>query len=154
MVISKLNIDKIEKNLSLIQGYLSELKELSKITEEKFLADRRNSAAGESYLRRSLESVFDIGRHILAKSYGFKELEYKKIALELEKKGIVDKEYASVLLKMAGYRNRMVHLYQEITPEEIYGILKSHLPDIDRFVLEIFRFLEDYKKVSATKEQE
>jgi uncharacterized protein YutE (UPF0331/DUF86 family) len=153
MVISKLNIDKIKRNLSLIQEYLSELKELSKITEEKFLADRINSAAGESYLRRSLESVFDIGRHILAKSYGFKELEYKKIALELGKKGVLDKEYASVLLKMAGYRNRMVHLYQEITPEEIYGILKSHLSDIDRFVSEISRFLEDYKKAIPIREQ-
>jgi uncharacterized protein YutE (UPF0331/DUF86 family) len=140
-----LNIDKIERTLSLIQEFLSELRELSRITEEAFLTDKRNPAAAESYLRRSLESVFDIGRHILAKSYGFKELEYKKIALELEKKGVVDKEYASVLLKMAGYRNRMVHLYQEITPEEIYGILKSHLSDIDRFVSEIFRFIEDYK---------
>ncbi len=145
MVISKLNIDKIEKNLLLIQEFLSGLKELSCISEADFLSDKRNPASAESYLRRSLESVFDIGRHILAKSYGFKELEYKKIALELGKKGVVDKEYASILLKMAGYRNRMVHLYQEITPEEIYGILKSHLSDIDRFVSEIFRFLEDYK---------
>jgi len=154
MVISKLNIDKIEKNLLLIQEFLSGLKELSCISEADFLSDKRNPASAESYLRRSLESVFDIGRHILAKSYGFKELEYKKIALELGKKGVVDKEYASVLLKMAGYRNRMVHLYQEITPEEIYGILKSHLSDIDRFVSEIFRFLEDYKKGLAAKEQE
>jgi len=154
MVISKLNIDKIEKNLLLIQEFLSGLKELSCISEADFLSDRRNPASAESYLRRSLESVFDIGRHILAKSYGFKELEYKKIALELGKKGVVDKEYASVLLKMAGYRNRMVHLYQEITPEEIYGILKSHLSDIDRFVSEIFRFLEDYKKgLAAVKER-
>ncbi len=32
------------------------------------LSDRRNPAAAESYLRRSLEAIFDIGRHILAKS--------------------------------------------------------------------------------------
>jgi len=154
MVISKLHIDKIERNLSLIQEFLSGLKELSGISEVDFLSDKRNPASAESYLRRSLEAVFDIGRHILAKSYGVKELEYKKIALELGEKGIVDKEYVRALLKMAGYRNRMVHLYQEITPEEIYGILKNHLSDIDRFVSEIFRFLEDYKKVLATKEQE
>ncbi len=146
MVISKLNIDKIEKNLSLIQEFLSELKELSKMGENDFLSDRRNPAAAESFLRRSLESVFDIGRHILAKSYGFKELEYKKIALELGEKGIVEKGYARTLLKMAGYRNRMVHLYQEITPKEIYSILKNHLQDIERFITEISVFIENYKK--------
>jgi uncharacterized protein YutE (UPF0331/DUF86 family) len=145
MVISKLHIDKIENNLSLIQEFLSGLRKLSRFSKKDFLSDHRNPASAESYLRRCLESVFDIGRHILAKSYGFKELEYKKIAMELGEKGIVDKEYTKVLLKMAGYRNRMVHLYHEITPEEIYGILRDHLSDIDRFVSEIFRFIENYK---------
>lgn len=150
MVISKLNIDRIENNLLLIQEFLSRLRRLSRLSEEDFLSDHRNPASAESYLRRCLESVFDIGRHILAKSYGFKELEYKKIAIELGAKGVVDKEYANVLLKMAGYRNRMVHLYHEITPGEIYKILWDHLSDIDRFVLEISRFIEDYKKQAPT----
>ena len=132
MVISNLHIDKIEKNLSVIQEFLEELRKLSILKDGDFLSDRRNSAAAESYLRRSLEAVFDTGRHILAKTYGFKELEYKKIALELGEKGIVDKEYSRTLVKMAGYRNRMVHLYHEVSPEEIYSILKEHLSDIER----------------------
>jgi uncharacterized protein YutE (UPF0331/DUF86 family) len=146
MVISKLNIDKIERNLSLIQEFLLELKNLSSLSKDEFLSDKRNPAAAESYLRRSLETIFDIGRHILAKSYGFKELEYKNIARELGDKGIVDKEYSNTLVKMAGYRNRMVHLYHEITSEEIYNILTDHLSDIERFISEIVRFIENYKK--------
>jgi len=150
MVISRLNIDKIEKNLSLIQEFLLELKNLSSIPKDEFLSDKRNPAAGESYLRRSLEAIFDIGRHILAKSYGFKELEYKKIARELGDKGIVDKEYSTVLVKMAGYRNRMVHLYHEVTPEELYHILINHLTDLERFISEIGKFIEGYKKTLNT----
>lgn len=146
MVISRLHTDRIEKNLSLIQGFLSELKNLSEIPEEEFLKDKRNPAAAESYLRRSLEAVFDIGRHILSKSYGFKELEYKKIAMGLGERGVVDMEYAGTLLKMAGYRNRMVHLYHEVAPHEIYNILQEHLSDIDRFIPEIVSFLESYKR--------
>ncbi|MBI3399097.1 MAG: DUF86 domain-containing protein [Deltaproteobacteria bacterium] len=148
MVISRLHIDKIERNLSLIQEFLSELKRLSQTPENEFLRDKRNPAATESYLRRSLEAAFDIGRHILAKSYGFKELEYKKIALELGERGVVDKEYAATLLEMAGYRNRMVHLYHEVTPHELYDILKNHLSDIERFISEIASFIESYKKGS------
>lgn len=146
MVISRLQTDKIERNLSLIQEFLIELKKLSLMTADEFLSDRRNAAAAESYLRRSLEAVFDIGRHILAKSYGFKELEYKNIALELGEKGFVDKEYSKTLVKMAGYRNRMVHLYHEISSEEIYQILKSRLFDIEKFIVEIVGFIERYKK--------
>lgn len=146
MVISRLQTDKIERNLSLIQEFLIELKRLALITEEEFLSDRRNPAAAESYLRRSLEAVFDIGRHILAKSYGLKELQYKSIAIELGEKGIVNKEYSKTLIKMAGYRNRMVHLYHEISSKEIYEILKSHLSDIEKFIVEIVGFIERYKK--------
>jgi uncharacterized protein YutE (UPF0331/DUF86 family) len=152
MVISKLNIDKIWKTLSLIQECIVELKGLSAMPEKEFLSDKRNPAAGESYLRRSLEAIFDIGRHLLAKSYGFKDLEYKKIAIELGEKGIVEKEYSRILMKMAGYRNRMVHLYHEVGPEEIYDILKNHLFDIEQFVGTMATFIETYKKgVNDTK---
>lgn len=154
MVISRLHIDKIEKNLSLIQEFLAELKGLSMLPEEEFLSDKRNPAAAESYLRRSLEAIFDVSRHILAKSYGFKELEYKKIATELREKGIVDREYSRTLMKMAGYRNRMVHLYHEISPMEIYDILKGNLSDIERFVSEIASFIEKYRKISREFKKE
>jgi uncharacterized protein YutE (UPF0331/DUF86 family) len=146
MVISRLNVDKIEKNLSLIQEFILKLRRLSTLPLDEFLSDYRNPASAESYLRRSLEAIFDTGRHILAKTYGFKDLEYKVIAKELGDKGVVDREYSRVLVKMAGYRNRMVHLYHEISSEEIYRIMRDHLPDIERFIKEMGRFLEDYKK--------
>jgi uncharacterized protein YutE (UPF0331/DUF86 family) len=152
MVISKLNIDKIARILSLIQECIAEMKRLSMMQEEEFLSDKRNPAAGESYLRRSLEAMFDVGRHILAKSYGFKDLEYKKIAIELGEKGVVEEEYSRILMKMAGYRNRMVHLYQEIGPEEIYDILKNHISDIEQFVGKIASFIDTYKKEVNDKE--
>jgi uncharacterized protein YutE (UPF0331/DUF86 family) len=46
--------------------------------EEKtaFLADRHKIAAAESYLRRALEALFDIGRHILAKRFACPATEY------------------------------------------------------------------------------
>lgn len=52
----------------------------------------------------------------------------------------------STLMKMAGYRNRMVHLYYEVSSKEIYDILKNHLSDIERFIPEIVSFLDDYRK--------
>lgn len=149
MVISRLRIDRIEKNLSLVQEFLIELKKLSSMSEEEFLSDRRNPAAAESYLRRSLEATFDVSRHILAKSYGLKDIEYKKLALELGEKGIIEKGYSRTLMKMAGYRNRLVHLYHEVGPHEIFDILKNHLSDIERFVTEIVGFIENYKKKVA-----
>jgi uncharacterized protein YutE (UPF0331/DUF86 family) len=146
MVISNLNTDRIIELLRFIETCVQELRPFAAMIKEEFLSDRKNPPFVESYLRRSLEAVFDIGRHILAKTYGFKEIEYKVIAKELGERKIISKELSDVLYTMAGYRNRMVHFYREITPEELYHITSNNLKDFDSFVREIAAFLRAYKE--------
>jgi len=106
-----------------------------------FASDDVRTAAAESYLRRSLEAVFDIGRHLVAKS-GYRRLasEYKSIAKGLVEIGAVGGELGEKLVDMAGYRNRLVDLYDEVTADELYSILSSELEDFRRFV----RAIRDY----------
>lgn len=145
MVISKLNLNKIHENLNLIGEFLERLKRLSKLPKDGFLSDERNPAAAESFLRRCIEAIFDVGRHILSKSFSFRSLEYKEVAKELGDKGIVSKKYSQILVKMAGYRNRMVHFYREILPEELYDILQNELIDIEKFIKEMDIFIKKYR---------
>jgi uncharacterized protein YutE (UPF0331/DUF86 family) len=144
MVISRLNIPRVRENLSLIGSFLEKLGRLAKYSKREFLTDERNPAAAESFLRRSIEAMFDISRHILSKSYEFKSLECKDVALALGAKKVVSPEYADTLVKMAGYRNRMVHYYKEIKPDELYDILRKDLGDIERFLVEIEKFIQVY----------
>jgi len=106
------------------------LQDLPIHTKKKFLFNKHNIAAAESYLRRALEALFDIGRHILAKKFGAPVTEYKEISKSLFERKILRKKDADVLRKMAGYRNRMVHFYHEISPEELQEICAYHLNDI------------------------
>ncbi len=145
MVISKLNLNRIQENLNLIGVFLEKLRRLSRISKKDFLSDERNPAATESFLRRCIEAIFDIGRHILSKSFSYKSLEYKEVANTLGEKGVVSKDYAEILIKMAGYRNRMVHFYKEILPEELHDILLYELKDIESFLKEIEIFIHKYK---------
>jgi len=145
MVISSLNIGRILELLRYMENCIQELKPFSTMTREEFLSDRRNPPFVESYLRRSLEVVFDIGRYILSKTYGFKEIEYRAIAKELGKRQMITFELSDELSKMAGYRNRMVHFYKEVTPEELYGIVVNDPKDFDRFAKEIVAFIKAYE---------
>lgn len=146
MVISKLNLPKIDRDLALIQEYLLELEKLAPRSWADFQADPLYAAAAESFLRRTLEAVFDINRHIVAKSFGKKELEYKALGRVLGEKKVFSKTMVEKLVKMAGYRNRMVHFYKEITPKELHRILKKDLPDVRLFVTELDRFLQRYHR--------
>lgn len=145
MVISNLNIKLIEDRLGFINEAIAKLKRLSTYKEEEFLKED-NPAIAESYLKRSLEAVFDIGRHIIAKTAGKAIVEYKEIAKALGDKGILSSYCSKSLILMAGYRNRLIHFYNEIEDRELYTILKEGLTDIERFVKEIRGFIIALKK--------
>ena len=51
-----------------------------------------------------------------------------------------------MLIKIAGYRNRMVHFYKEIKDRELYDILQNDLGDVEKFLKEMEIFLRKYKK--------
>lgn len=129
--------------LSMIAEYCKELVLLKELPEEEFL-ENRNSAAAESFLRRSLEAVFDIGRHILAKT-GYLDLakEYKSIALGLGEKKVVSGQLSATLIEMAGYRNRLVHLYHMVSNEELYRIIQNHLADLIEFCRQISLYIKE-----------
>ena len=109
---------------------LGALRDLPLKNKGEFLQSRHNVAAAESYLRRSLEALFDIGRHILAKRFAFPATEYKEIARGLLDKKILNEDEAELMRKMAGYRKRMAHFYNEITPDELHEICRGHLDEI------------------------
>jgi uncharacterized protein YutE (UPF0331/DUF86 family) len=140
-----LNIKLIEDRLGFIVKSISKLKKLSSLTDEDFLEDDRPAVA-ESYLRRSLEAIFDIGRHIIAKSAGKGLVEYKEIAIALGQIEVITNQLAERLKLMAGYRNRLVHFYHEVTEKELYLIVKNNLSDIESFVKEIKTFIEKYRE--------
>src|SRR3990172_10841983 len=145
MVISNLNTIRVLELIRFIERCTEELKPFSKMNEKDFLSDKKNPPYVESYLRKSLEAVFDIGRHILAKSYGFKEIEYKTIARELGNRKVISEELSEVLIKMAGYRNRMVQWFREVTSEELHQIILNNMEDFDRFNREVSSFINRYE---------
>ncbi len=117
-----------------IRRMLDSMRQIPAGSIDEFLADDRNAASMESYLRRTLEALFDLGRHILAKGFAEGILEYKGIAEALSRNGVLSKEESAHLVKMAGYRNRMTHFYAEVTGQELYSIRSGHLDEIDALV--------------------
>jgi uncharacterized protein YutE (UPF0331/DUF86 family) len=107
-----------------------------------FSRDPRMIAAGESYLRRALEAVLDLGRHVLAKGFGLAVPEYAAIAEQLGSQNVLSAGPAADLKRMAGYRNRMVHEYDVVTPPELYIILSQRMVELEGVVDAIRSWLE------------
>lgn len=131
MIASAVRAEIAAEKLSYIRTMVEAIRGLPLSSYDGFSADTRNAAAAESYLRRALEALFDLGRHILAKAFAAAPAEYKEIAEGLTQKGVLSKEDGRILREMAGYRNRMVHFYHEIGERELYDICRVRLTDIE-----------------------
>jgi len=130
MTSGKINDRVVVQRVQCIKQMREAIKDLPIQDKKEFLENPHNVAAAESYLRRALEALFDIGRHILARKFAYPAAEYKEIASGLFEKKILSRKDADLLRQMAGYRNRMVHFYHEISPEELYDICSHHLDEI------------------------
>ena len=128
-----------------IREAIAAMRELPLADRQVFLGNKHNIAAAESYLRRSLEALFDVGRHILAKGFAYPATEYKEIASGLFEKSVIGKADADLMRKMAGYRNRMVHFYHEISSEELLDICLNHTDEIDRLLERMLQWLRSSK---------
>jgi len=127
-----------------VNNMITAIRKLPLANYEEFTADARTPAAAESYLRRALESLLDMGRHILAKGFAIAAPEYKQIAEMLIQQGILSREEGAILRQMAGYRNRMVHFYDEISSEELHEICTKGLSDIARVSGALLTWLREH----------
>jgi uncharacterized protein YutE (UPF0331/DUF86 family) len=128
---SRLDASVVADRLDWIDRMLAGIRGLPLESLEAFTTDAQASAAAESYLRRSLEALLDLGRHVLAKGFGEPAAEYKAIATGLERHQVLDPPTARLLRTLAGYRNRMVHFYHELSAEELHDICANQLGDLE-----------------------
>ncbi|MEN2984391.1 MAG: HepT-like ribonuclease domain-containing protein [Dictyoglomaceae bacterium] len=72
---------------------------------------------------------------------------YKEIALALAKENIIPENFVKEkLVKMAGYRNRLIHFYSEVSLEELYSIIQNNIKDFEEFLKYIKELLENPEK--------
>ena len=131
----------IADRLAWIEKMVAAIRELPLDDKEIFFSDSRNVATFESCLRRALEALFDLGRHLLAKGFGSGITEYKEVALALKAQGVLANDEAELMRGLAGYRNRLVHFYHEVNGDELYDIGRAHLSDLESLAQAIRNWL-------------
>ena len=127
MTPSRLRAKVIAERIAWINRMLADLRRLPLDSYDTFRSDPRNIAAAESYLRRALEALLDLGRHVLAKGFGLAVAEYKEVAINLVQFSVLGQKKGDLLRELAGYRNRLVHFYHEVSDQELYEISTARL---------------------------
>ncbi len=140
----------VADRLGLVEQLVQHVRTLPLADQQTFLSDWRNVGAAESAIRRMLEALFDVGRHVLAKGYGQGVGEYKEIAARLHEVGVLTEHDSRNLRLMAGYRNRLVHVYHEVTGAELYELSVHFLGDVEHIVQAYRDWLDSHPDMLAT----
>ncbi len=143
MTAGEVSLKVVADRLGQVDRWLSGLRAIPVDSLAAFKADPRNPAAAESFLRRGIEALLDVARHLLAKGYGLGALEYREVARRAADKGFLgDRELEVRFEQIAGFRNRLTHYYSDVT-EEFFEILGQHSQDIERIAIALRRAAEE-----------
>ncbi|MDI3280339.1 MAG: DUF86 domain-containing protein [Bacillota bacterium] len=134
--------EKILSFLADLEKRLKRLKELRRLPRAEFLADFRNVDATIYNLQVAIEAMVDTCNHIIVREIHQSPKTYADSFQILAQAGILPEEDLPLYIAMAKFRNRVVHMYDEVTPAQVYEILQDHYDDYQRFIDQIQRYLE------------
>lgn len=120
--------------LSLFRRYRKYLDDLAGRGDDELRADFAVMGGVRHYLLLAVETVLDLGSHVIS-SEGYEPPgSYADIFRVLRDEGLLEGELAERLMAMARFRNLLVHAYADVDEERVLRILHTSLSDLDRFV--------------------
>ena len=139
--------DRIKEHLKRLNKYYLCLSDTRKLGKEIFIQEDLYQASSERYLQMAIESCLNIGNRLIS-LYQFKKPvdtpeTYADIFIGMERIGVVDDVFCQRLVKMAKFRNRLVHLYWEIDKETLYGFIRDDLDDVKLFEQKVVEYLNN-----------
>ena len=134
--------EKITRKLRNMKKYLDFLRSYKSISKEELEENYELESAIERNFQLAIEVVLDIGEIIISAEDFEKPEDYRSIILILGKKGIIPKDFAESFADIAGFRNILVHLYEDLDIEKLHNYLQNNLEDISEFTKYIANYIE------------
>ncbi|MCK5505715.1 MAG: DUF86 domain-containing protein [Thermodesulfovibrionia bacterium] len=111
------------------------IKKLTSIKKDNPTLDKYRNAwkekdSAERNIQKTVEALIDIGKILVAEKKLREPSNNREVFIILEENKIFPSEYISLIDKMIGMRNVIVHSYDRIDDAIIYNVLKKNLSDI------------------------
>jgi uncharacterized protein YutE (UPF0331/DUF86 family) len=121
----------IDRKLKLLETKLLELRSWEIGTFFEFQSNTMMRYATERILQICVEIVIDIGMRIVAIEKQLVAENASDMLSFLEKSGIIPDKHP--FHKMVKFRNLVVHRYEYVDAEILYGIIKKNLSEFEQF---------------------
>ncbi len=130
--------ERILNKISYIREQTSSIEKLlKKKSKEEILFDPWVIKGLKYTLQTAVEAMIDIAYHISAKRYNHAPSDARDAFKTLAEAGLISRKDLPLYGAMVGFRNRVVHGYQEVTPERVFEIAQNELSDFEKFIRQV-----------------
>lgn len=124
--------DLIAKKLAAIETYVHELRTLARV--EALRTDVREQRFVEHTLQLAIQAALDVASHIVSDQRLGEPRTSREIFALLERGGWIAHDLSATLQRMAGFRNVLVHGYDDVDLAIVRDVLENHLVDLEAFL--------------------
>ena len=136
----------LSRKISRLRSYTEALKSAEDIDWEKYKSDLRAKAFVERYLHLAIEEVIDIANHLISFFKWREPTGYRDLFQILKEHGILNEKDLSTFQNMASFRNMIVHRYETIDEELVFGLFKKRLDDFELLIRVVVNWVERQKE--------
>jgi len=140
-----LNRELIKTKIHYITQDLEQLKSFGAGTFDEIAKDAMKYAAVQNLLMKIIGRAIDINEHIISKKVGLEKglrLKYRETFLELGELGVLPKKFAQEISKSAGFRNALVHDYNNLEDYLVYKSIGDAISQYTKYCDYILKYLK------------
>lgn len=128
--------------ISELKKAVGRLKALSQLDLQSFLKDPDKVGSAKYHFIVAIESCIDLCNRLIARNRFRAPEDHSDTFTVMAENGVIDATFASEMRKMAKFRNRLVHLDQEVDDTTIHNILSTRLGDFQALFDALSRFVK------------
>ena len=132
----------IFRKLAMLEQYLQEIGEYSSIRITDYAGNWKTQRIIERTLQMMIEICLDIAGHIISDRKLRVPDSYADMFVVLHENKLVEQPLLEALIKMANFRNILVHHYDRVDPAIVVGILQHNLHDFNHYKEAVVSFLK------------
>ena len=100
-------------------------------------------SATERWIQVAVECCLNIGNHVIAGLSLQPADSYRGVFIRLGQQGIVPQDVADRMAEAAQFRNRLIHLYWDVSPQEIAAFCQQRLDVVREFAPAVVSWLRE-----------
>lgn len=129
--------DRVARFASDINRSTKRLGAIGAIPLATFLEDEDLQDIARSRLLTAIEAAIALCFHVCSRTTGVVPEQYGQCFTILAENQVISDDLAAKMVRMAGFRNHLVHVYWDTDWRRVHGIVCNDLPDLEEFLRQV-----------------